>query len=170
MTRHASLISRSIRKGWRSKTIQLENTYSNIRNTYKSDNFSKYSRLSVIVRAFSKGRSFGFDVSRVPSSGTIKADPFSFQLTQRRTRVCFVSKEKPRKDRNTRPLHGSSQWIVAICFCVYRKDLTCVYALFVPEMSCCSLAAGSCRNVCSKVPPFLSVFYYALAILKKRTR
>lgn len=31
-----------------------------------------------------------------------------------------------------------------------------LYSLFVPEMSCCSLAAGSCRNDCSKVYAFPS--------------
>ncbi|XP_023289098.1 reversion-inducing cysteine-rich protein with Kazal motifs isoform X2 [Orussus abietinus] len=28
----------------------------------------------------------------------------------------------------------------------------CIFAIFVSEMSCCSRAAGTCRNVCSKIP------------------
>ena len=57
-----------------------------------------------------------------------------------------MSKEKRRKDRSVHPVYECSRSHMFL-HVSKRSD----YALFVPEMSCCSLAAGSCRNVCSKV-------------------
>lgn len=52
-----------------------------------------------------------------------------------------------------------------------KKNLTRIYSLFVPEMSCCSLAAGSCRNDCSKVCIYIYTrfHFYSLAFLANDT-
>lgn len=52
-----------------------------------------------------------------------------------------------------------------------KKNLTRIYSLFVPEMSCCSLAAGSCRNDCSKVCIYIYIYTFPLlffSISRKR--
>lgn len=110
----------------------------------------------------------------VPSSGPTKADPFPLfpppslaptpqSDVMQDTRLFRVGgKNRWRKRHSRRRESARLDYIVSTCFLDLYEQLETANVpppFSVAEMSCCSLADGFCRNMCSKVRTLRTTSY-----------